>query len=173
VNSRAKAGRRLTPGGRPGWFADDVEPGSLVRHPGGRTITADEHVWLAWVMQNASDLHGNADRAARGVFGGPVVLGALTAAVVIGLAEPAEPPPRRAALGLPAGWSRIRLSSPVMPADTVRAESRITALEPEPDGDGAFVERTIVGRNQRGEEVAIIDERRWVARRDRGGTNDC
>lgn len=171
--SHDAAGHRTIPGGRPGWYADDVEPGDLIRHPEGRTITADEHVWLAWVTQNASDLHGNADRAARGAFGGPVVLGALTAAVVIGLAEPAEPDPTRAALGLPTGWSRIRLSAPVMPADTLRAESRIRAVDQGPGDAGAFVERTIVGRNQHDEEVAVIEERRWVAHRPELGTNDC
>jgi hypothetical protein len=60
-----------------------------------------------------------------------------------------------------------------MPADTLRAESRIRAVDQGPGDAGAFVERTIVGRNQHDEEVAVIEERRWVAHRPELGTNDC
>ena len=82
---------------------------TILRHPGGRTIDEAEHVWLAWVTHNVSDLHGDAHAARRTGWGGPVVLGMLTAAIVIGLAEPAVPPPDLAGLGLSRGWRSIRL----------------------------------------------------------------
>ena len=69
------------------WTFDDAVVGSTIQHERARTIGADEHVWLAWVTNNASDLHGNADVAAGMEFGQPVVLGALVAAIVIGRAS--------------------------------------------------------------------------------------
>jgi acyl dehydratase len=135
-----------------GWWLEDAVPGAVIDHPGGRTIDEAEHVLLAWVTDNASDVHGNADRAARGEFGRPVVLGALTVAIVLGLAAPATGPPADpASIALP-NWRSIRLGRPVVPGDTLSATSRIHAV------DGRLVRRTVEGRNQHGDIVAAIEE---------------
>jgi acyl dehydratase len=135
-----------------GWWLEDAVPGAVIDHPGGRTIDEAEHVWLAWVFDNASDVHGNADRAARGEFGRPVVLGALTVAIVLGLAAPATGRPADpASTALPA-WRSIRLGRPVVPGDTVLARSSVHEVR-----DG-MVRRSVEGRNQRGEVVATIEE---------------
>ncbi len=148
-----------------GWSFEDVRPGLTIEHPGSRTIGSDEHIWLAMISNNASDLHGNADYARRTDFGQPVVLGALTVAVVLGLAQPVEWPPADAALGRSGGWISIRLAGPVFAGDTLRAESAILSVAPLADGRGGLVRRRIVGRNQHGEEVVTIDEERRIARR--------
>jgi itaconyl-CoA hydratase len=144
--------RREVTGLQRGWWLEDAVPGGVIEHPGGRTIDEAEHVWLAWVTDNASDIHGNADRASRGEFGRPVVLGALTVAIVLGLASPAtgraEDP---ASTALPI-WRSIRLGRPVVPTDTVTARSLVHAVR-----DGT-VHRTVEGRNQRDEVVATIEE---------------
>ena len=114
------------------------------------------------VSNNASDLHGNKDYAKTTEFGQPVVLGALTVAVVVGLAEPVEWPAADAARRRAGGWDRIRLARPVVAGDTLRAESMILSVAPFERGGGGLVRRRIVGRNQRGDEVATIDEERWV-----------
>lgn len=155
------AGLGAPPPGRSGWFADDVRAGELVRHPGGRTIGADEHVWLAWVTGNASDVHGNADRASRGAFGRPVVLGALTVAIVLGLAAPAEPPRSEAGRTL-VGWRNIRLGRPVSPGDTLTASSLILSVTPLEGSHGASVSRVITAHDQLGNEVARVEEERWI-----------
>jgi itaconyl-CoA hydratase len=157
---------------RSGWHFDDAVVGSTLRHPGGRTIGAAEHVWLALVTNNASELHGNADRAATSPYGQPIVLGALTVAIVVGLSEPAEWAPGEAARRRPAGWSSIRLSRVVVPGDTLSAESQFLAAEPLRDAPGGIVKRAIVGRNQRGEEVARLVEDRAVPLRAARPAND-
>ena len=80
-------------------------PGTVISHSHGRTIDEAEHVWLAWVTDNVSDVHGNTHRAAAGAFGQTLVLGALTVAIVIGLAEPAvsDARARGAGAATPAG----------------------------------------------------------------------
>jgi itaconyl-CoA hydratase len=142
-----------------GWWFGDAVAGRSIVHPGARTIGADEHVWLAWMTVNASDLHGNADRAASGPFGRPVVLGALTAAIVIGLATPGGQGLIPSADG-GTGWRAIRLGRPVFAGDTLRAVSEVHASQP--DGDGGFVERTIRGLSQSDEVVVTIEETCYV-----------
>lgn len=152
-----------------GWWLEEAVPGTLLQHPGGRTIGAAEHVWLAWVTHNVSPVHGNADAASRSEWGEPLVLGMLTAAIVIGLAQPATPAPQQGTLGWSDGWSAIRLTGPVVPGDTLTAQSAILAVAHSADGLSGRVRRTISGRNQRGEVVARIEEERAVPRRHPAG----
>ena len=140
-------------------------PGTVLRHPGGRTIDEAEHVWLAWVTHNVSDVHGNADAAARGAWGEPLVLGALTAAIIIGLAGPGAGSPEVGSAGWSDGWTSIRLSGPVVPGDTLMAESLVHEAAVTLGARTGRVRRTITGRNQRGEVVATIEEMREVPRR--------
>jgi itaconyl-CoA hydratase len=170
----SEAGREAPqPGEQRGWWLEDAVPGTVLRHPGGRTIGPAEHVWLAWVTHNISGVHGNADAAARTEWGQPLVLGMLTAAIVIGLASPATPEPEQAAIGWSDGWSSIRLAAPVLAGDTLTAESEILAVQGSPSAASGRVRRLVRGRNQRGEIVALIDEEREVARRSSARIRGC
>jgi acyl dehydratase len=153
------------PGVQRGWWLEDAVPGTVIRHPGGRTIGGAEHLWLAWLTYNISDIHGDARAAADTGWGRPLVLGMLTAAMVMGLAEPATPPPELAALVLPVAWRSIRLSAVVVPGDTLRSASIIDAVEAEPRAPVGLVRRTIEGYDQRGSLVAVVEEERTVPRR--------
>ncbi len=150
--------RPATPGSQAGWWLDDAQPGVIIRHAHGRTIDDAEHVWLAWITHNVSDVHGDAHRAAGGEFGQPVVLGALTAAIVIGLAEPAAAGPASVARGLHAGWRSIELRGAVVAGDTLGASSRIEAVTLGPAPGWGLVTRTITGYNQRDEVIAVVQE---------------
>jgi acyl dehydratase len=98
-------------------------------------------------------------------FGSPMVLGAFTVAVVVGLSEPVEWSPDAAARGVSRGWRSIRLVRPVAAGDTIRSVSTILTVMPSADGRGGFVRRRITGRNQHDEDVATIEEEREVPRR--------
>lgn len=148
-----------------GWWLEDAVPGTTLLHPGGRTIVEGEHVWLAWVTHNLSDVHGNADAASRTTWGQPLVLGMLTAAVVIGLAAPAAGPPHVGLVGWSDGWRSIRLVEPVRVGDTITARSRIEAVAATAEPGIGRVRRTISGLDQRGRVVVAIAEERTVARR--------
>jgi acyl dehydratase len=156
----------LVAGAQRGWWLEDAVPGRILQHPGGRTIDAAEHVWLAWVTHNLSDIHGNADAASRGPWDGPLVLGALTVAIVVGLAGPASGGPGVGVAGWSDGWRSIRLSGVVVPGDTLRSESVVHAVQAPLNGRTGRVRRTIRGLNQRGEVVALIEEEREVPRRE-------
>lgn len=168
-------GGAAAPAGRPpiptvaagrGWFLEDAVPGTTLQHPGGRTIDEAEHVWLAWITNNVSDVHGNADAASRAAWGQPIVLGALSAAIVIGLAHPGAGDPATAGTaGWSDGWELVKLTATVLPGDTLTAESVIHAVTAAPVAPTGRVRRTIIGRNQRGEAIAQVEEEREVARR--------
>ena len=158
--------RRMVPGADDGWYLEDALPGAVLRHPHGRTIGMGEHVWLAWVTDNASDLHGNADRSSRGSFGEPIVLGVLSVAIVAGLAAPAGGSPATWTTARLTGWDEIRLLRPVVPGDTLRAESTIVGPVGSPGPLGGLVQRRISGRDQRGETVLTIDETCWAPTRE-------
>lgn len=151
--------------GAPGWSFEDAEPGLTILHSGGRTIGADEHVWLAMISMNASDVHLDGEYAKGTAFGRPLVLGALTAAIVVGLSEPLAWPPDEASRGLARGWGSIRLTLAVGAGDTLRSASTVLSAEPDADGRGGRVRRRIVGLNQHGDEVAVIEDERDVPRR--------
>jgi acyl dehydratase len=154
-----------------GWWLEDAIPGRSIRHPGGRTIGADEHPRLAWLTDNASDVHGDVHRAAATPHGQPLVLGALSAAVVIGLAEPAGAPPADSARAVERGWSAIALTATVKAGDTLVATSRVEAVTRDEDGRGGFVRRRIEGRNQHGIVVVRVHDERWAPTRE-GHTTD-
>ena len=152
-------------GARRGWWLEDAVPGGIIRHPGGRTIDEAEHVWLAWITHNVSPVHGNADAAGRSEWGEPLVLGMLTVAIVLGLAAPATGPPETVGAGWSESWQSITLALPVVAGDTIRATSRIEAVDSSIAVGLGLVRRTIMGLNQRGELVATIGEVRTVPRR--------
>jgi acyl dehydratase len=122
-----------------------------------------EHVWLAWLTHNVSDVHGNADAASRGAWGQPLVLGMLTAAIVVGLAEPALGPPAGAARNLGQGWDAITLERPVVAGSTLTAESRFEHVEASQGAADVLVRRTIIGRDETGAVVVTIRETRHLA----------
>jgi itaconyl-CoA hydratase len=164
------ASSRASEGGQRGWWLEDAVPGRVLQHPGGRTVDEAEHVWLAWVTHNVSDVHGNADAAAHGAWGQPLVLGALTVAIVIGLAGPAAGDPGVGTLGWSDGWRSVRLTGTVVTGDTLRAESEINAVAVAAGGRTGRVLRTIRGLNQRGDVVVVVEEEREVPRRTASGS---
>jgi acyl dehydratase len=154
----ARTDARRVPGTENGWWFEDAVPGAVLRHPHGRTLDDTEHVWLAWVTHNISDVHGDAHAASRGPFGETLVLGALSVAIVIGLAEPAVADPDIVGSTLLAGWRAIRLSGPVRAGDTLRAESHIEVVRPGPISRLGLVSRTIRGLDQAGRVVVLVEE---------------
>lgn len=154
-----------TSGRQRGWWLEDATAGADIQHPGGRTIDADEHPSLALLTNNASDVHGDAHRAALGRWGQPLVLGALTAAVVIGLAEPAVGAARDAGRARASGWSNISLIGIVLAGDTITATSRVVLVARDEDGRGGRVRRVIEGRTQRGVVVVRVHDERWAPSR--------
>lgn len=103
-----------------GRFYEDFEPGAVIRHELGRTITAADNTWFTLLTVNSNPIHFDAHYAAQTEFGRPLVNSTLTLAVVTGLSVGDL---SRHAVNL--GWDEVRLPAPVFEGDTLYAESRI------------------------------------------------
>lgn len=100
-----------------------------------RPISEMDLVWLAAISMNGSPVHLDADRAAMGSFGKPMIVGAITVAIAEGLASQQL----TQSLGSPIGWERITLRAPVYVNDVIRVE----AVELPSDGNDQGTPRRV------------------------------
>jgi acyl dehydratase len=138
---------------------EDFEPGDLVRHARGKTLTQVETTTLTHLSMNTSDGHFDAHRYSETPWGGTMVFGGITAAVVIGLTMEDT----GAAAVRELGVGDLRLRAPVADGDTLYAYSEVVSAEERDDRSGEVVFRH-TGVNQR-DEIVFTCERRVLVRR--------
>ena len=100
---------------------EDFEPGEIVEHRPGRTLTEADNVWQSLLAHNSHPLHSDAAYAAKTEWGRPLVSSLVTLSVVAGMSV--ESTSFRGLANL--GWDEVRLLAPVFVGDTVYAESEI------------------------------------------------
>lgn len=107
-----------------GWtgrFFEDFEIGDVYRHPLGRTISEADNTWFTLLTMNTSQMHFNAEYAAKSEFGKPLVVSTLTLAVAVG--QSVTDLTQNAFANL--GWDDIKLPHPVFAGDTLYSESLV------------------------------------------------
>ncbi len=153
------AARRVVRYGR---FLEDFQPGQVLAHHWGRTITAAEAVQFSTWTGNANPLYFNAEWARRNGYHGMPVNPMLVLNVVFGLSV--EDLSEQALAHL--GYWNVRFERPVYGGDTLTAESEV--LEVRESGskpDRGVVHVRTRGRNQEGEQVLSYERRILVKRR--------
>ena len=100
-------------------YYEDFAVGDVYQHPLGRTISEADNTWFTLLTMNTNQSHFNAEYAARGEFGRPLVVSTLTIAIAIGQSVTDVTQNAFANLGL----DELRLSAPVFAGDTVYSES--------------------------------------------------
>jgi 2-methylfumaryl-CoA hydratase len=126
---------QLRPEGDPsltgtGTYFEDFEPGDVIAHANGRTIT-DEHVALTYKVGNTHPLHFDRvySKGLSGAMSGePIVYGGLVFAWLEGLASRDVSENAVFELGFTEGYH----TQPAVSGDTVAAVSRVLAVEPSP-----------------------------------------
>jgi itaconyl-CoA hydratase len=137
----------------PSTFYEDYVVGDLVRHSRGKTLTPFDGAGLAQLVMNTSDGHFN-DHVMRDTeIGRSVVFGALTLAIVVGLAMQDTGENAIAELGL----DRVLFRVPVVHGDTLYAYSLVAAKD---DGVVTFDHW---GVNQRDQVVVALRRRVRIA----------
>ncbi len=111
---------------RHGGDYEDFEPGMVIRHWPGRTITESDNTWLTLLLMNQHPLHFDQCYAAQTEFGRVLVNSAITLALVGGMTVRVLS--ARAIANL--GWDHVRLPAPVFVGDTLYARSRILSKRP-------------------------------------------
>ena len=100
---------------------EDFEPGMVIRHWPGRTLSEADNTWLTLLTMNQHPLHFDNAYAAHSEFGRPLVNSAFTLSVVTGMSV--SDVSQKAIGNL--GWNDIRLTAPVFVGDTIYAESEV------------------------------------------------
>lgn len=133
----------------PGKYFEELHPGDLFRHGGGRTITEADNVLFCAITMNSQPLHVNADYAAKQTrFGRPLVNGLLTMALAVGMSVPDI---TEGTLVANLGYNDVRHPHPMFHGDTLYAESSVVeARLSRSHPDAGVVTIRTVGRNQEG-----------------------
>lgn len=137
-----------------GLFLDDLEPGLVIEHRPGRTITASDNAWQSLLAMNQHPLHIDTEYAAKTEFGQILVSSLVTFSIVNG--QTVSSVSQNAIANL--GWDAVRLLAPVFVNDTLYAESTVMARrESKSRPHQGIVTVHTVGRNQHGVIVIEFD----------------
>lgn len=145
-----------------GFYFEDFEPGTIIEHRPGRTVTEVDNIWQSLISMNQHPLHIDTEYAGNTEFGKLLVSSLVTFNIVNGMTVHTISQKATANLG----WDKVRLTAPVFVGDTLYAETTImskreTASRP---GDG-IVEVATIGTNQHG--IRVIEFNRTIMMRKR------
>lgn len=139
---------------------EDFEPGMVIRHRPGRTISEADNTWLTLLLMNQHPLHFDEHYAARSEYGRILVNSSITLALVGGMTVRALS--ARAVANL--GWDRVRVREPVFVGDTLYATSRVLDKRRSRSRPGQGIVRVeTTGAKSTGETV-IVFERAFLLR---------
>ncbi|MFH8363047.1 MaoC family dehydratase [Streptomyces anulatus] len=139
---------------------EDFEPGMVIQHWPGRTLSEADNTWLTLLTMNQHPLHFDQHYGAGAEYGKVLVNSGITLCLVGGMTVQALS--ARAVANL--GWDKVRLKSPVFVGDTLYATSRILdkRLSRSRPGQGIITVET-TGTKATGETV-IVFERSFMVR---------
>ena len=103
-----------------GRYYEDFQPGLVIGHTLGRTISQTDNTWFTLLTVNSNPIHFDAHYAAQTEFGRTLVNSTLTLALVTGLSVADI---SQFAVNL--GWDEIRMPAPVFEGDTIYAQSEV------------------------------------------------
>ena len=148
---------------------EDFEPGMVIRHWPGRTLSEADNTWLTLLTMNQHPLHFDREYAAGAEHGRIVVNSGITLCLVGGMTVQALS--ARAVANL--GWDRVRIKEPVFVGDTLYAVSRILHRRLSRSRPGlGIVSVETTGTKSTGETV-IVFERTFLLRcRDSGESSN-
>lgn len=105
---------------------EDFEPGEVIYHPFGRTVTQADNQLFTLMTQNVAKIHLDAHYSARTELGRPLVNSTLTFALVTGQSTVDLSMHVFANLG----WDEVRTPHPVFEGDTIYSRSKVLAVRP-------------------------------------------
>lgn len=139
-----------------GRLYEDFEPGMVIRHALGRTITATDNAWFTLLTLNSNPIHFDAHYASQTEFKRPLVNSTFTLALVTGLSVSDI---SQNAVNL--GWDEVRMPAPVFEGDTIYAQTEILRTrESKSRPNMGLVEIKTCGFKQDG--IIVIEFRRTI-----------
>ncbi|WP_427313248.1 MaoC family dehydratase [Cupriavidus sp. H39] len=148
----------------PDGYFEHFEPGMLIRHARGKTVTEMDNVMLTNMVMNTAEGHFNEDamrHAAGGIFAQRVVFGGINLSMVLGLAAQDTAEHCLSELAL----DKIRLSHPVFHGDTLYAFTEVLGKEDADREDAGIVRFRHYGVNQN-DKLCVQAERTALIKRE-------
>ncbi|WP_255325906.1 MaoC family dehydratase [Sphingobium sp. 15-1] len=142
-------------------YFEDFEPGMVIQHARGKTVTALDNVLITNMVMNTAEGHFNEDLMAKHPFGKIVVYGGVNFSMVCGLASQDCCENAVAELGL----DNVKLTRPVTHGDTIYAYSEVLEKRDADRPDAGLVIFRHYGYNQRDELIAKVDRTILLKRR--------
>ncbi len=118
-------------------YADSFQPGEIIVHPNGRTVT-DEHMWWSYGVGNTHPLHNDriySTGRTGAMSGEPIVYGGLVFAWLQGLTSRDISENALWEMGFSEGYH----TQPTVSGDTLTALSRVLSIEAGPSDTNASI----------------------------------
>lgn len=139
----------------PGKYYEELEPGTIIKHSLGRTITEMDNVLFSSLTMNTQPLHVNADFAAKTQFGRCIVNGIFTLGLAVGITVPEL---TEGTLVANLSYQNVNHPQPMFPGDTLYVETEvISKRESKSKPDRGIVTFRHIGRNQAGVVVLEVE----------------
>lgn len=139
----------------PGKYYEDLEPGMIIRHKIGRTITETDNILFSSLTMNPQALHINEDFASKTQFGKRIVNGIFTLGLVVGLTVEEL---TNGTIIANLGYEQVKHPQPVFHGDTIYVETEVLEMrESRSKPDRGIVKLRHFGKNQHGELVCEVD----------------
>lgn len=137
---------------------DDFEPGMVIEHWPGRTITETDNIWFSLLCLNAHPTHIDNEYARTTEFKKALVNSPLVLSIITGMSVKSFSGQAIANLG----WDKVKLPAPVFVGDTLYAESEILSKRHSKsrENNGIVIIRS-TGFNQH-KETVISFERAFI-----------
>ncbi len=132
-----------------GKYYEDLEPGMIIRHELGRTLTEADNLLFCSLTLNTQPLHINEDFASKTEFGQRIVNGIFTMGVVVGISVPDL---TAGTIIANLGYENVRHPKPMFHGDTLYVETEIVGKrESQSRPNAGVITMKHVGRNQHGD----------------------
>ncbi len=132
-----------------GKFFDELEPGMVIQHSLGRTLTETDNVLFSSLTMNTQPLHLNQDFAAKTEFGRCLINGIFTLGLVVGITV-TELTAGTIVANL--GYENVKHPHPMFAGDTLYVTTEIVdKRESRSRPDTGIITMKHFGRNQTGE----------------------
>ncbi len=132
-----------------GRYYDELEPGQVIEHRTGRTLTEADNVLFNALTMNTQPLHLNEDFASRTEFGRRIVNGIFTLGLVVGITVP-ELTDGTIIANL--GYEKVLHPHPMFHGDTLYVRTEVLEKrESRSRPEAGIVTLKHIGRNQHGQ----------------------
>lgn len=150
-----------------GRYYDDFQPGEVIRHALGRTLTEMDNVLFSALTMNTQPLHINEDYAQKhSEFGRRIVNGIFTLGLAVGITVPEL---TESTLVANLGYDAVRHPQPLFHGDTLYVETEVLEMRPSRSRPNQGIVRfKHTGRNQDGVVVLEFERSALMMRQERG-----